>query len=60
MTNCLQPGEYFDSQGDDFILFLVFNTTNKLSKCGHINTVKKVYKYIVKIIYFYTFWLLIS
>jgi len=42
VTEYLTPGVHFESQVYDFILFTVFNTTNKQSKYGYIKTVENV------------------
>jgi len=47
MTEYLTPSVHFESQEYDFILFAVFNTTNKQSKYGYIKTIENVYHYIV-------------
>ena len=47
MTEYLTPIVHFESQAYDFILFTVFNTTNKQSKYGYIKTIENVYHYSV-------------
>jgi hypothetical protein len=45
MTEYLKQGVHFESQAYDFILFTVFNTTNKCTKYGYIKTIENVYHY---------------
>lgn len=47
MTEYLTPGVHFESQAYDFILFTVFNTTNKQSKYVYLKTIENVYHYSV-------------